>query len=39
MAIPRMITIKEAAKLFDMTEHSIRTKAREDQNGARLLQS
>ena len=37
MAIPRMITIKEAAKLFDMTEHSIRTKAREDQAGARLF--
>lgn len=37
LEIPRMLTIKGAAKLFDMTEHSIRTKAREDQAGARLF--
>lgn len=37
MAIPRMITIKEAAKSFDLPEHSVRTFARQDQNGARLF--
>lgn len=36
MAIPHMLTIKQAAKLFDMPEHSVRVFAREDQNGARL---
>lgn len=37
MAIPRMTTIKEAANLFDLPEHSVRTFARQDQNGARLF--
>lgn len=37
MAIPRMITIKGAAKLFDLPEHSVRTFARQDQAGARLF--
>lgn len=37
MQTPHMITIKAAAKLFDMTEYSVRTKAREDQAGARLF--
>ena len=37
LEIPRMTTIKEAANLFDLPEHSIRTKAREDQAGARLF--
>lgn len=37
MAIPRMITIKEAAKSFALPEHSVRTFARQDQAGARLF--
>lgn len=37
MATPHMITIKEAAKSFDLPEHSVRTFARQDQNGARLF--
>ena len=35
MATPHMITIKEAAKSFDLPEPSVRTFARQDQNGAR----
>lgn len=37
MSTPHMITIKAAAKLFDMREHTVRTFARQDQAGARLF--
>lgn len=37
MTIPRMTTIKEAAKLFDLPEHTVRAFARQDQAGARLF--
>lgn len=36
LEIPRMLTIKQTAKLFNLPEHSIRVFAREDQAGARL---
>lgn len=37
MSTPHMITIKAAAKLFDMREHTVRTFARQDQAGAQLF--
>ena len=37
LEIPRMLTIQGAAKLFDLPEHSVRTFAKQDQNGARLF--
>ena len=37
MSTPPMITIKAAAKLFDMREHTVRTFARQDQAGAQLF--
>lgn len=37
LEIPRMLTIKGAAKSFDLPEHSVRTFARQDQAGARLF--
>ena len=37
LEIPRMTTIKEAANLFDLPEHTVRAFARQDQVGARLF--
>lgn len=37
LEIPRMTTIKAAANLFDLPEHTVRAFARQDQNGARLF--
>ena len=37
LEIPRMLTIRGAAKSFDLPEHSVRAFARQDQVGARLF--
>ena len=37
LEIPRMTTIKAAANLFDLPEHTVRAFARQDQAGARLF--